>query len=411
MIINGGVQPGKSQIRALRETLGLPTGGNASENAAPGGLSPSQGVFQSPHATPEAAPAQPVHIQPATTQTGSPDTLPSVNNSSLTAPAAVQKPQTLPGAPEKPKSLTYEEMYRRLNPFKPLSEKELEAQRKRQRSNQVVTALGDGISAIANLVATSHGAHNAYDGSTTLTGSQLARYDQLRKDYDDNLRAYMSGLSNAQQLDLKKEQNDAYDSYRKWKAAYDAEQKQRNKDADNETKKEIAEANNRSKEAIAEGRNKSAETVARTRAANRSSSSKTPEEKAQAEYDKKVKSSKVVTDSEGNYVMIDKARWTGQLKGKIADAIVKDMAAKGIPLEEEEYDTDKKREALIDRYIDQCPSAMDIAKGASWTTEGKEKPASSDGSGKKPILYVPKSRQTGKSSGGKKVIEYKPKNK
>ena len=51
----------------------------------------------------------------------------------------------------KPQRVSYEEMFRLLNPYKPPTQEELEKERKKQRREQIFAAIGDGISALSNL--------------------------------------------------------------------------------------------------------------------------------------------------------------------------------------------------------------------------------------------------------------------
>lgn len=97
------------------------------------------------------------------------------------------------------KTLSYVDMYKMLNP-KPDSE-QLKKDAKRARLRNIFAALGDGISAIANLYFTTKGAPNMYDGKNTLSEKSQARYDKLMQDYKDNLDKYRLGQLKAEELD------------------------------------------------------------------------------------------------------------------------------------------------------------------------------------------------------------------
>lgn len=97
------------------------------------------------------------------------------------------------------KNLTYAEMFEKLNP-KP-DPKRLKEDAKRARTRNVITALGDGISTLANLYYTTKGAPNMLDGKNTLSAKSQARYDKLIQDYKDNLEKYRQGRLKAEQLD------------------------------------------------------------------------------------------------------------------------------------------------------------------------------------------------------------------
>ena len=97
------------------------------------------------------------------------------------------------------KSLSYVEMYEQLNP-KPDPE-QIKKQLKRQRTRNIISAIGDGVSALSNLHFTTKGAPNMYDGKNTLTEKSQARYDKLMKGYKDDLEAWRQGRMKAEQLD------------------------------------------------------------------------------------------------------------------------------------------------------------------------------------------------------------------
>lgn len=100
---------------------------------------------------------------------------------------------------EQQPTTTYAELYEKLYP-KPDPE-QLKKNAKRARTRNIIAALGDGISAIANLHYTTKGAPNMYDGKSTLSAKSQARYDKLMQDYKDNLDKYKQGQLKAEQLD------------------------------------------------------------------------------------------------------------------------------------------------------------------------------------------------------------------
>lgn len=103
------------------------------------------------------------------------------------------------GVKEQQPTTTYAELYEKLYP-KPDTE-QLKKNAKHARTRNIIAALGDGISAIANLHYTTKGAPNMYDGKSTLTAKSQARYDKLMQDYKDNLDKYKQGRLKAEQLD------------------------------------------------------------------------------------------------------------------------------------------------------------------------------------------------------------------
>jgi hypothetical protein len=94
-----------------------------------------------------------------------------------TAMMLVNPALTTPAQPEAPKQMTYTELHKEL--YKPMTPEEKAAQQKRQRNRQIINAVGDGISALANLYYTNKSGVNAYDPSTSLTKAAKERYDKL----------------------------------------------------------------------------------------------------------------------------------------------------------------------------------------------------------------------------------------
>lgn len=93
----------------------------------------------------------------------------SVTPAVATTPVAAQ--------PAAPKQMTYTDLHKEL--YKPMTPEEKDAQQKRQKNRQIINAVGDGISALANLYYTNKSGVNAYDPSTSLTKAAKERYDKL----------------------------------------------------------------------------------------------------------------------------------------------------------------------------------------------------------------------------------------
>lgn len=140
------------------------------------------------------------------------------------APAAAAAPAAEPVT-------TYTDLAMKLNP-------ELDAAEKKKREKQLrtkkqVAAIGDAISALANMHYTGRSGVNAYDPSSTLSAKAKANYDKYLaavKDYEDKRKA---ALLSAEQADLKaayqrakdaKEQAGKDRSYSLALAKYQAEQ-------------------------------------------------------------------------------------------------------------------------------------------------------------------------------------------
>ena len=126
------------------------------------------------------------------------------------------------------KTLSYSELYELLNPEP--DEEQQKKKENRARANNAIAALGDGISALANLHYTAKGAPSMYDGKNTLTAKSQARYDKLVKDYKDNLEKYRQGQLKARQLDDEHNERE-----RQWQRVLkiDGYKEERDKVADN----------------------------------------------------------------------------------------------------------------------------------------------------------------------------------
>lgn len=124
--------------------------------------------------------------------------------------ATIQAMESKP-APIQPQRISYEEMFKRLNPYQPPTVQDLEKERKKQKREQIFAAIGDGISALSNLYFTTQYAPNMYSGKNTASQRTKERWDKLAADRNANMTAYINGLMRARQAD------DAYnDNERAW---------------------------------------------------------------------------------------------------------------------------------------------------------------------------------------------------
>ena len=130
--------------------------------------------------------------------------------------------------PAAPKLMTYTDLHKEL--YKPMTPEQKAAQQKRQRNKQIINAVGDGISALANLYYTNKSGVNAYDPSTSLTKAAKERYDKLlAQQREDEERykelAYRSGAADIE-MAYRRERDAAADK-RADKAADDAAEARR----------------------------------------------------------------------------------------------------------------------------------------------------------------------------------------
>lgn len=117
-----------------------------------------------------------------------------------------------PTEPLRPMRMSYEDMFKKLNPYQPPTEEELKKERKKQRREQIFAAIGDGISALSNLYFATQYAPNMYSGRNTASQRTKERWDRLAAERNANMTAYINGLMKARQAD------DAYnDNERAWK--------------------------------------------------------------------------------------------------------------------------------------------------------------------------------------------------
>ncbi len=93
---------------------------------------------------------------------------------SATGPEIVQ-PEIKPTAK---KPLTYGDIFRELNPDPIPSEEDLKKEQKREKTRALISALGDGISAISNLYSTTKGAVPV-PATPTLSERNTARYNEI----------------------------------------------------------------------------------------------------------------------------------------------------------------------------------------------------------------------------------------
>lgn len=167
----------------------------------------------------------------------------------------------------RPARMSYEELWERTHP-QPTQE-ELERERKRERWDKVSRAIGDGISAFANLYFASQGAPNMYDGRQGASRRARERWDKLAAQRKAAREAYVQGKMRARQMDEEQRRADAAErekavrlNFDLWKGGDDAQRawadlyRKQQKDAhDRELGKgRLEEQKRHNKEAEANGR-------------------------------------------------------------------------------------------------------------------------------------------------------------
>ena len=117
-------------------------------------------------------------------------------------PALTGESGKVTGESQAPKQMSYTDLHKEL--YKPMTPEEKAAQQKRQRNRQIINAVGDGISALANLYYTNKSGVNAYDPSTSLTKAAKERYDKLlaQQREDEERRKAMAYQAGAADLEM-----------------------------------------------------------------------------------------------------------------------------------------------------------------------------------------------------------------
>lgn len=218
-------------------------------------------------------------------------------------------------------SISYLELYKRLNHRPETNEKEEE---KKQRRAQLAAAIGDGVSALSNLFFTYQYAPNSYTGENNITAQNKVTYDKLKKERDEKYAQYLNGYMRAFQAD----QANA-DKERAWKRQLErdkkadeisdrdynfrvnqADQSQKNFEAQLKQQKEIVDANNKEKKEAKEAEIKAKKEIA---IAN-----------AKAKGIKAVRGNSIVFSDGDNQVQIYGNVWKGSMQG-VFNAIIDDM--------------------------------------------------------------------------------------
>lgn len=137
-----------------------------------------------------------------------------------------------------PKRVSYEDMYKRLNVNPALTPEQVEKQQKREKWGKIASAIGDGISSLANLYFTTKGAPSSYNPRTpTLSQATGRKWAQIYADQNERVQAYIRGLERARAKDDELAQKE-----REWQneLAINA-QKQKQNEAEEKRKQEMHE--------------------------------------------------------------------------------------------------------------------------------------------------------------------------
>lgn len=120
----------------------------------------------------------------------------------VTAPATAQPAPAAPTpatATEQQKQMSFVDL---LNAFYTPETAEERAKRERKEKwDKTAAAIGDGISALANLYYTTKGAPNSYDGTKSMSERTRQLYDKINNDRKENDRWYLNHFMNAAKMD------------------------------------------------------------------------------------------------------------------------------------------------------------------------------------------------------------------
>ena len=154
----------------------------------------------------------PEGIKPATVQTTvatQPQQLPKPTSPATSTATETQSQMTSTlSMAESPRKMSYVEMYQQLNPYKPPTAEQIEAQKKKQKREAMFAAIGDGISALSNLFFTTRYAPNSFDPSKGMTAKARERFDRIRLERDANKRQYLEGYMRAAAMDEARDKDD-----------------------------------------------------------------------------------------------------------------------------------------------------------------------------------------------------------
>ena len=132
-------------------------------------------------------------------------------------PTQAQQPAQTAQPAEAPKRrTTYEDIIRKIYPEmdeKKRKEEEERIKRKKKRDS-TIAAIGDALTAMANIAATTRYASPADVTTNNMSKKVKERYDQIKADRDKRKEAYRQMIARAQQLDAQQYENDA-ERYRK----------------------------------------------------------------------------------------------------------------------------------------------------------------------------------------------------
>ncbi len=237
-----------------------------------------------------------------------------------------------PVQPQEPASITpNEDFYKAMFADPTPTQEQLDKEKKKQKRDKIIAAIGDGISAFSNLYFTTQGAPSMYDGKNSQSAQVNSRYDKLLKDRKDNATTYYNGLVKAQQMD-----DTAQQAERSWRRQLEIDERgreateyQRERDRMEDERKQEATDYQRSRDTVADEQKASATEQAKkqwqsTFDQNERKIHATATAKSNSSAEKQTK----FAIGDGKELAIDNNVWAGSMQ-QVYDKILNDPEFKG----------------------------------------------------------------------------------
>lgn len=231
------------------------------------------------------------------------------------------------------------------NPYKEPSPEELEKERRRRKREAIFSAIGDGISAMANLYFTSKGAPSSYDPRASLSGQARRRWDMIDAERTKRKSEWTEGYMRAKKADEESERD-----LRNWRRmlSRDAESDRRYK-AEQAFKEKQQQAEEKYREDKLKAEAKAAEEAKRRFNVQQAGlneraklAAETREKAAKASAARAVRGRQLgFADDNGNQVSIYENVWKGSMQ-LVYDELFKDMR--------KAYEADPKNNPYVPRH-------------------------------------------------------------
>lgn len=268
---------------------------------------------------------------------------------------------------ESKKTLSYTEMFERSNSYKPPTPEDVDKERKRRKREAIFAAIGDGLSALANLYFTTEGAPNAYDPKSSLTARARARWDKIDKEREGKNKDYISGYMRARISDDENSRDNRNWRYKlgrdatldqRYKEQQEKEDKRYNDNVAYREKKDN-EAKERWERQFDEGKRQF--NVQNARLAQQSKdATEARRAAATASAARGVRGKRIgFADGNGNEVGIYENVWKGSMQ-QVYDAIIADGAAKPPKIQEINGMSATQKEDFVKENWTKSPSAKTI---------------------------------------------------